>query len=327
MEPLRTNRTSAALRFLAVLLGSLFLALPLAGCSDDDCVNCVTEPPVVPTGVHSISGDGYVDVQWYGISYYPYDENYNPNVVTYVIYSRYFEPGDEYDADREFYVIGEVAWDENNDGNGLYFFRDILTPEILADGHRFEYAVSAVNAAGTESALSFEFVVDSPVEMGLDGVRIYAADGPGDTYSIASGFDFSDLLSQPVDPWATTPTHDFRVFLQDSIPYVEAAEGVQIQDYGMFVDDSYDPPVLVFEGVSWAPTDYYSATGVMELIAGHIYVLQINNGGTHYAKFGVTDVESNAVIIVWAYQTVEDLPELNVPPEQKPEERNPQISL
>lgn len=329
-KTLRPSRYPARLRWTAVLLGASLLALLVAGCDSDDCVNCVDEPPVVPTGVHSISGDGYVTVQWYDISYYPYDEEYNPNVVTYVIYSRYYEEGDEYDLDREFYPIGEVAWDENyDDSTGLHWFDDILTSEILAEGHRFEYAVSAVNAAGTESALSYEVVIDSPVEMDLDGVRIYAADGPEDEYSILSGFDFSDLLSQPVDPWATSPTHDIRVFLQGGIPYATTAPGVRIQDYGMFVDDT-DPenPYLVFEGVSWAPADYYSESGVVELIAGHIYVLKIEDGGTNYAKFGVTQVDAESVIIVWAYQTVEDLPELNVPDERKPEEtRNPLISL
>ena len=97
--------------FLTVLLAvSLFTLLALVGgCSEDDCVNCVELPlPVVPTGVHSISGDGEIIVQWYDISYAPYDGSYNPNVETYYIYSRFFEFGDEDDPNREFFLIGQV---------------------------------------------------------------------------------------------------------------------------------------------------------------------------------------------------------------------------
>lgn len=323
VNTLRKNGNPALLRVLALALGSILL-LPLAACDSDDCVNCVEEPPVVPTGVHSISYDGFIRVLWYDISYYPYDTDYNPNVVTYVIYSRYYEEGDEYDADRQFYPIAEVAWDENHYGGGLHYFDDILTPEILAEGQRFEYAVSAVNASGTESALSYEFVVDSPVEMGMDPVRIYGANSESDTYAIVSGFDFSDLYSQPVNPWPVGSTSDIRVFFADGVPYVEAADNVKIQDYGMFVDgDGY----LIFEGVGWAPTDYYSTTGVAELILGHIYVVQINGAETHYAKFAVTDMDSISVSIVWAYQTIPDLPELKAPSERKQETESRQISL
>ncbi len=54
----------------AILVSAVVL---LAGCeSDDDCLNCVDlPPPVVPTGVHSISADDLVIVQWFDISYAP----------------------------------------------------------------------------------------------------------------------------------------------------------------------------------------------------------------------------------------------------------------
>ena len=96
--------------WLLLLIGSLTANLLLAGCDSEDCVNCIPlPPPVVPTGVHSISGDNEVIVQWYDISYAPYDGRYNENVVTYYIYSRIYNFGDEYIGDREFVYIGEVA--------------------------------------------------------------------------------------------------------------------------------------------------------------------------------------------------------------------------
>ncbi len=90
------------------LLGLVFVSLMLiGGCETEDCVNCIElPPPVVPTGVHSISGDNEIIVQWYDISYHPYDGNFNDNVASYLIYSRFYEEGDEYNNNRQFSFIG-----------------------------------------------------------------------------------------------------------------------------------------------------------------------------------------------------------------------------
>jgi hypothetical protein len=309
---------------LAMMVVGLFtLPFILGGCDNEDCVNCVEmPPPVVPTGVHSISQHDRVIVQWLDISYFPYDGNYSPNVVTYVVYGRFFEDSDLDDPNREFVVLGEVDWDENFDPDtGLHWFDDM----DVAFGERYEYAVSAVNAAGQESALSFEIVTDALVYFGESAVRIFGADGPADQYSINSGFDFSDLFSQPVNPWATTPTYDIRVLFEDGIPYVQTAgPSVRIQDFGVFTDGYGN---LVFEGVSWAPADYYSLTGKLELIMNHIYVLEIDGEELHYAKFGVVSKDDISVGIEWAYQTIPGLPELKAVPEPVAKPENRKISL
>ena len=82
-----------------------------------------------------------------------------------------------------------------------------------------------------------------------------------------------------------------------------------IQDFGVFTDGGQ----LIFEGVSWAPADGYSQTGKLELVPGHIYVLEISVPQLHYAKFGVTGAYSGSVDIIWAYQTIPGLPELEAP--------------
>ena len=86
---------------------------------------------------------------------------------------------------------------------------------------------------------------------------------------------------------------------------------VLVQDFGVFSSGSG----LVFEGVSWAPYEGYSRTGRLELVPGHIYVLQIGVSGPdiHYAKFGVTGLGTDTVDIIWAYQTIAGLPELSEP--------------
>lgn len=301
-------RVQPALLALILVLGSFYLG----GCSSDDCVNCVDlPPPVVPTGVHSISGDNFVVVQWYDISYHPYDGKYNANVEAYYIYSRFYQEGDEYIPDREFFFIGEVAWDENFDGtSGLHYFYD----DLAENGERYEYAVTAVNSSGLESALSYEFVIDAPLPMGA-GIELFDLNVDPNR----AGFDFSRLEGGrvPVGPGSTA---DIQVFFQGGIPFVQRTRpDVHLQDFGVFLD-SYGE--LYFEGVSWAPLDGYSMTGVSELIEGHIYVVEIAGSGqaTHYAKFGVVPQEnptSDSVFIMWAYQTIDGLQELSVP--EKPD--------
>lgn len=302
-------------RSVLLIMVSLMGLLLLGGCESDDCLNCVElPPPVVPTGVHSISGDNLVIVQWYDISYHPYDGEYNANVEAYYIYSRYYEPGDENIADREFYFIGEVAWNENyDDVSGLHYFYDY----DVTNGEQYEYAVTAVNSSGRESALSFEFIIDAPLPMSISPQELIDVN----IDPTRAGFDFSELDYGRTDPTVPGTHADIYVNFQGGIPFVQRVHtGVKLQDFGVFLDDE---GYLIFEGVSWAPVDGpnggYSNTGICELIVGHIYVLEINDprDGTHYAKFGVTAVRSDSVDIIWAYQTIEDLPELFVP--EKPE--------
>ena len=105
---------------------------------------------------------------------------------------------------------------------------------------------------------------------------------------------------------------DILISFADGVPYVQASgPRVQIQDFGVFSSDNG----LIFEGVSWAPYDGYSRTGRLELVPGHIYVLQIGLSGQdyYYAKMGITGLGTDTVDIIWAYQTIANLPELSNP--------------
>ena len=306
---------------MVVLALALAAALVMTGCNEDDCVSCVKtpEPPVVPVGVTSVSGDNEVTVYWYDISYYPYDGTYNSNVVSYAIYSRFYEEGDLNNPDREFYYIGEVSWDENFDWDtGLHWFVDT----DVQNGYQYEYAVAAVNAAGLESALSYEAVIDAPLPMSPPGTFVEVFDSLNGSSRELGGFDFSragenpqDLYAGRVDPNAVDSTADIRVYFEGSVPYVErTSENVRIQDFGVFLDAHEN---LVFEGVSWAPADGYSSTGKLELIDGHIYVVELYDPVArvyHYAKFGIVGIAPTvSVRLVWAYQLIDGLPELKAP--------------
>jgi hypothetical protein len=315
----------------------LVLLVAFAGCeSDEDCINCVElPPPVVPTGVHSISGNNEVIVQWFDIAYAPYDDSYNENVTTYYIYSRFYENGDEFNPDREFFFIGEVAWNENYDpSSGLHWFYDT---EII-NGEQAEYAVAAVNAAGRQSALSFEFVADAPLPMSplnsggfFVPVRVFDTNGANRGLS---GFDFRQAGLNPtvLTAGVTDPavSNHITISFEASIAYAIAnSASTRIQDFGVFTNGSGD---LIFEGVSWAPADGYSRTGKLELVPGHVYVVEIIEPGTqelHYAKFGIDAINgtlnAESVDLIWAYQLIPGLPELKVPDGQDTGDTKPQL--
>lgn len=317
------DRTARRLAPTMILMAVLAPLLFLAGCSDDDCLNCVDlEPPVVPTGVHSISGDGYVIVQWNDLVYAPYDGNYNENLVSYEIYRRNYEFGDEYDPDRTFdpEPLAIVDWDENYDaGSGLHWYVD----DFVTNGLQYEYAVASVNAAGARSALSFEFVVDAPLPMSpLDTqgwfvpLAIFDGNALGAT---GYGFSFWRAAAQPgsLNAGRVTPgpgvSADLEFFFTSGVPYVTmGGPQVRMQDLGDFSDSSGN---VLFEGVSWAPVNGYSVTGTLELVPGHVYVVEIatGTGAVHFAKFGVASVGAGVVNIIWAYQLIENLPELSAP--------------
>jgi hypothetical protein len=294
------------------------LIVALAGCSEDDCVTCVDAPPVAPTQVYSSSGDGQVVVYWND-----YPEIYSDRIDGYRIWSRVFTPGDQDDPSREFYLIGEVPVGQNHDPySGQYSYVDAEVDNAVD----YEYAVSSFTATD-ESYLSFEFVVDTPLPMSETPVTIHDLDGESPALS---GFDFSRAAQfgeygengdqGVVDPTVPGTEADVRVrFDQSDVPWLETMRAsVRIQDYGTFLDGD---GVLDFAGVSWAPEFGWSESGVVELIPGHIYVVEIYDEfgaqSLHYAKLGVDSIAAGptgpTVRVMWAYQLVNGLPELSAP--------------
>jgi hypothetical protein len=301
---------STGSRMLVLALGLSVLGLFVSGCDDDDCVNCVETPPIAPTQVYSVSGDQMITIYWND-----FPEAYN-TIDHYRVYSRFYAPGDENDPTRQFYEIGRVPAGTNFDADtGQYHFVD--QGDDVENGLDYEYAVSAVGTGGLESYLSFELVIDTPLPMSEVPIEVFDAGG---AQSALSGFDFSLAAEGEdgrVDPGAPQTSADVRIVFRDDVPYVEAMrDDIHIQDYGTFTDRD---GALYFEGVSWAPASGYSSSGVLELIATHVYVLEILNeptaGAVHYAKLGISQVRpaTRSVRVMWAYQTVDGLPELIAP--------------
>ena len=278
----------------------------LTGCEEDrECVNCVdVTPPAVPTNVFSVTGDGFIDVYWSFLEY-P-DER---DLFAYLVWRRVVardpsDPGQTAPADQDmpFQFLAEVAVEDPFDAF-LYLYID----QDVVNSANYEYAVSSIDAAGNESELSLEVVLDTPRPEGF-AMELIAS--PIEF----SGFDFSGLENGRVDPTPPT-TADIRVVFEDvsglDVPFVEVARqgNVRFQDYGN----------IALPWVDWAPATGYAESDKAELILDHSYIVEIRESPTivNYAKFEVVGIRTNSVVIDWAYQPVIGLPELLVPAEPK----------
>src|SRR5260221_14661495 len=68
------------------------------------------------------------------------------------------------------------------------------------------------------------------------------------------------------------------------------------------------------DAVDFPPSAGWSSSGVVELIAGHCYVLRLGATIVNYAKFRVISISSSQLVFDWAYQTDPNNPELRARP-------------
>lgn len=275
---------------IAVLLAGS--GLGLGGCSDDECLQCLDrDPPAVPTGVFSVTGDEQVTVYWNDI--------YQADLAGYAVYR-------DDNADGQFEWQADLDWDQNYDETtGLHWYVD----GGLNNGRTYSYAVASFDAAGNESELSFESVMDTPRPEGF-GRNLF----DDNVNPQQSWLDFGFEAGAEPPPAVA----DVVVRWVNGIPRVAAARpDVSLQDYGSVMDDD---GFVNLDVLSWAPLHGWSGTGDAELILGHAYVVRIGTSATsrHYAKFAVNAVAGSYVTVDWAYQTVNDLRELKAPPPPSP---------
>lgn len=274
----------------AVTLAILPLAVAfwLGGCSEEDCIECVDrDPPAVPTGVYSVTGDGRITVLWNDI--------YQSDLAGYAVYR-------DDNADGEFEHLADLAWDENWDQTtGLHHFVD----EPVTNGLTYEYAVASYDGAGNESELSFEVVLDTPRPEGFDVDLFDRLITPA-----ASGFDFSRALRVP----AADATADIFVEWSGDVPFVYAARSdVELQDYGNVMTDS---GFIDLDLLSYAPLEGWTVARRVEAIRGHAYVVRVGTSTYHYAKIAVMDLDgiTGSITVDWAYQIAADNRELKAMP-------------
>jgi hypothetical protein len=272
---MKTTYPSGPFAFAIVVLA----ALGVAGC-DDDVVYVEDGPPAVPTGVVTVTGDEWVEVQWNPVR--------EDDVAGYGVYrSR--------TADGEYDRITTVHGVENT----------THVDENVVNGTTYYYAVDAFDRTGHESALSYEDAFDTPRPAGT-GVTLYALqEDPA-----RSGLDWSDYPVSSFVTWWSAVDTDLYVQRVDGVLY---AKGTVIGGYPNDIQDLGWTESM--DDVSWAPGDGWSASpNGVELIKGHTYVVW--TWDSFYAKFRVVETFSNsgnlsAILIDWAYQIDQDNPELS----------------
>lgn len=255
------------LRFLIVaLLGLALLLTGGIGCDDDDD-NIVyvyeNNPPPVPQGVYSITGDGVVYLFWTPVDDVNYDFDY------YVVY-RSLDPVSDY---VEIATTTEASYFDD-DG--------------LQNGQTYYYAVSSVDFDGNLSDLSYEDVFDTPRPEGFNQALFDFR-----TFANSSGWDLSAYTSVA---WNSLNCDFYleRDTLDAGLYYIHTANDLtDIQDMGWtsdFDEISYSPPAdSGWSRLRWS-----------EVILDHTYVIWTAND--HYAKIRVTAIGDNYIIFDWGYQ-------------------------
>lgn len=267
--------------WLAAVAASVLFAV--FGCDDEHGI-CDGDgdhmPPAVPTGVNSITGDGFVIVYWNPV--------YEADLAGYGVYRSLTEFG-------QYTLIGTV-----DRGEVTEFSDDDLT-----NGVTYFYAVDAFDYDGNESDLSYETVDDTPRPEGWDlpwyskqfqpqsaGIAIVP-----ETYDVPVVLPYNSAGAQyylNVDALGCMRI----VPLRDQLGFPNL-----IQDFGYTFSQ---------DDVSEAPTQGWStcADGV-EVILYHTYVLKTSTG--YYGKIRVTEMTGDGVMIYWAFQGKKGSTELAPP--------------
>ncbi|HVP57846.1 MAG TPA: hypothetical protein VMU02_07085 [bacterium] len=262
-----------ALVSLVAIASALALAALLAGCNEDcwgNCHHCEdNQPPAVPTGVGSITGDTYVLVYWNPV--------YEADLAGYGVYR-------SNSANGAYARIGEVRRDQDD------LFRD----EDLTNGVTYYYAVDAFDEAGNESDLSYETVDDTPRPEGWDAhwyTRQYRPEASGIAI-LPEQYDAPVLMS-----YADPDAQYYLTIDASNCMRIVPKQGLYgvwnlIQDYGYTTSE---------DQVDEAPTEGWSTCrdGV-EVVVGHSYVLKTAAG--YYGKLRVTEMASDGIIMYWAFQ-------------------------
>ncbi|RKU31668.1 hypothetical protein C6497_01230 [Candidatus Poribacteria bacterium] len=189
-----------AIKYISKYILLTILVITLAGCSADDDEVQDLEPPAIPRGVKTITGDNSVRIEWY--------------------------PNGEYDLD------GYTVWrsEDNVDFDSL---SDIpvgtneYTDNDVRNGRTYYYAVSAYDFSGNESELSPENAWDTPRPEGRN-ISL-------DDFQLApdrSGFDFSHPQKGSI-AWDDRATDIyFALDTEVNITYFFSDNGTAMQDLG-----------------------------------------------------------------------------------------------
>ena len=168
-----------------------------SACHDGDNLSD-REPPAIPRGVKSITGNTEVTIEWF--------------------------PNGEHD------LAGYKIW-RGNDGQNFDLLEEVSTSEFqyidqnVQNGITYHYAISAFDISGNESGLSPEEVYDTPRPSGQN-VTLHAYD----LFPTRSGFYFETPESGAID-WKDSDIY-FAFDEEVNVRYLYTDNGTQMQDMG-----------------------------------------------------------------------------------------------
>ena len=242
----------------------------VAGCDTcDTCDPCDgpcydDQPPAIPTGVRTITGDTYVIVEW--------DPVRVDDLAGYGVYR-------STEAFGTYYRIGDVGWDEETS-----YFDDGLT-----NGMTYYYAVDAYDIHGNESELSYETVDDTPRPEGINLQWFTVAYDPDESAIAILPFQYSTIV---ITSYMNSIAQYYLTRDSQGVLRIVPLGDNQLQDMGY---------TYGWDEISEAPEDGWSESpdGV-EVIQFHTYVLRTVNG--FYGKIRVLSAGPGWIYADWAFQ-------------------------
>jgi hypothetical protein len=261
---------------ISVVLTALFFIF--SGCEKKVyVVEPDTTPPSSPKGVYCVTGDKAVYIYW--------ERNDESDFYRYKIYWAPETDGIIPEPDDDFELITSIP-------NPPQY-----TDTDVENGTTYYYVITAVDYSGNESEPS-KILYDTPRPEGHNYKLYDMVVKPDSAGYFFAGYEvvrWDDLYC------------DIYLYKIDTIFYLNATEGTDIQDFG-YTDDLDD--------INVAPDTGWSALGYVEVIPGHTYIIW--TWDNHFAKLRVTykNVYSSYIRFEWAYQTSEGNPELKVVPKR-----------
>lgn len=267
--------------FVTIIL--VFAALSFMGCDNDHdrivyqnvYIYDESDAPPVPQGVYSVTRDQQVLLYWLPI------DDINGDFSKYIVY-RSNHP------DTGYWSIGETTIE--------YFFDN-----GVQNGETYYYAISSIDYEGNLSALSYEYVFDTPRPEGINRMIF--------DYNTAPNFSGWSLAGEQSTNFQS-PSADFYLeyFAGDDVFYLNVASvDTDIQDMGFTSD---------LDEIDYSPEFGWSQNGWVEVVWGHTYVIWTEDN--HFAKVRVTSINNDNIIFDWAYQVDTGNMELKIRPKRMP---------
>jgi hypothetical protein len=190
------------------------------------------DPPPVPQGVYSITGDREVLLYWLPV------DDVNGDFASYVVYRSDHHP------DTGYVEIGRTT-------------SEYFVDRTVTNGHTYYYAVSSVDIDGNLSDLSYEYVFDTPRPQGANRTVF-----DYNRFPDYAGWNLAG--AQVVNYQSIYCDFYLEYFAGDDVFYLNVNDtATYLQDMGY---------TKSLDEIDYSPEYGWSQNGWCEVILGHTYV-------------------------------------------------------